>query len=243
MEFLLGRLLRDALLNVGGTESSEAMFRHLGLSLSEVEEREHEAGLGNGGLGRLAGCFFDSSATLGLPVTGYGLRYQYGMFSQCIKDGVQVEEPDFWLRDPYPWEIARAELTQRIKFGGRVEVYQDHRGYQCRRWVGTNDVLAVPYDIPVPGYRNDVVNTLRLRSAQATDEFDLREVMTKRCEPKKQPKTSRWCFTRTTSAKTAKSYGCASSISWYPPAYKTQCVTGSCGKARSMTLPTNTAFS
>ena len=175
MEFLLGRLLRDALLNIGGTESSEAMFRHLGLSLAEVEEREHEAGLGNGGLGRLAACFLDSSATLGLPVTGYGLRYQYGMFRQCIKDGFQVEEPDIWLRDPYPWEIERAELTQRVKFGGRVEVYQDHRGYQCRRWVGTNDVLAVPYDVPVPGYRNDVVNTLRLWSAQATDEFDLGE--------------------------------------------------------------------
>ena len=117
----------------------------------------------------------DSCATLKLPVTGYGIRYEYGIFRQRIEDGRQAEEPDRWLRDGNVWEIARPEYTQRIHFGGRVEQYQDANAAPRCRWVDTQDVLAVPYDVPIPGYRNHHVNTLRLWSSAATDEFDLGE--------------------------------------------------------------------
>ncbi|MCW8844395.1 MAG: glycogen/starch/alpha-glucan phosphorylase, partial [Gammaproteobacteria bacterium] len=153
---------------------TEAM-EQLGLRLEDIYSSEHDAGLGNGGLGRLAACFLDSCATLKLPVMGYGIRYQYGMFHQRLENGHQVEDPDSWLREGYPWEIERHELTLRVKFGGRSESYLDSQGRQRFRWVETHDVLAVPFDIPIPGYRNDFVNTLRLWSAAATDEFDLEE--------------------------------------------------------------------
>src|SRR5690606_6298972 len=129
----------------------------------------------NGGLGRLAACFLDSCATLQLPVRGYGIRYVYGMFRQVIEDGHQVEEPDNWLRDGNPWELERPEFTKRIRFGGRTHVQRDKDGHLRYEWVDTRDVLAVPYDYPIPGYRNDTVNTLRLWSAKATDVFDLGE--------------------------------------------------------------------
>ncbi|MBT8071878.1 MAG: glycogen/starch/alpha-glucan phosphorylase, partial [Gammaproteobacteria bacterium] len=175
LEFLMGRLLRNALLNLGITdEASEALDR-LGVNLEDVHEQEHDAGLGNGGLGRLAACFLDSCATLGLPVTGYGIRYRFGMFHQRLENGYQVEEPDSWLREGYPWEIERIERRQTIKFGGKVKRFKDSMGRVHIDWIDTHDVLAIPYDIPIPGYRNDVVNTLRLWSAAATDEFDLEE--------------------------------------------------------------------
>ncbi|MCB1739331.1 MAG: glycogen/starch/alpha-glucan phosphorylase [Gammaproteobacteria bacterium] len=175
LEFLLGRGLRNALLNLDMEQScDQALARH-DLSLAELEDHEPDAGLGNGGLGRLAACFLDSCATLGLPVVGYGIRYQYGMFRQRIVDGEQQEEPDHWLRDGHPWELERPERTQRISFGGRTEQFKDERGHLRVRWVDTHDVLAVPYDVPIPGYRNDRVNTLRLWSSAATDEFDLDE--------------------------------------------------------------------
>ncbi|MDX1653673.1 MAG: glycogen/starch/alpha-glucan phosphorylase, partial [Candidatus Competibacteraceae bacterium] len=132
-------------------------------------------GLGNGGLGRLAACFLDSCATLRLPVMGYGIRYDYGMFRQVIDDGHQVEEPDHWLRDGNPWELERPEFTRRIRYAGRSEFYRGHDNSLKVRWVDTQDVLAVPFDLPVPGYRNDTVLTLRLWKAAATDEFDLGE--------------------------------------------------------------------
>jgi starch phosphorylase len=147
----------------------------LGIELEEIAENELDAGLGNGGLGRLAACFLDSCATLQLPVLGYGIRYEYGMFRQHIENGNQVEEPDHWLRDGNPWELERPEFTQRVRYGGRTEHYQNHSRKLCVRWVGTHNVLAVPYDVPVPGYRNGTVNTLRLWHAAATDEFDLGE--------------------------------------------------------------------
>ncbi|MBT6273965.1 MAG: glycogen/starch/alpha-glucan phosphorylase [Chromatiales bacterium] len=175
MEFLLGRMLHNALVNLDAVESADKALSRLGLALSDVEDLEQDAGLGNGGLGRLAACFLDSAATLGLPVTGYGLRYHYGMFKQRLQDGYQVEEPDAWLRDGHPWELERAELTQRVQFGGRSEFYVDDRGESRTRWVSTHDVLAIPYDLPVPGYANNTVNTLRLWSAHATDAFDLDE--------------------------------------------------------------------
>jgi starch phosphorylase len=175
LEFLMGRLLRNALLNLGiEKETSEALNR-LGLELEDVYDRELDAGLGNGGLGRLAACFLDSCATLALPVVGYGIRYRYGMFHQRIDNGYQVEEPDPWLRAGFPWEVERYEFRQTIKFGGRTSTYKDTRGRTRFEWTDTHDVLAIPYDVPVPGYRNDVVNTLRLWSAAATDEFDLEE--------------------------------------------------------------------
>ncbi len=175
MEFLIGRSLGNAMLNLGLTDAvSQALF-DMGLKLEELVEEEQDAGLGNGGLGRLAACFMDSCATLQLPVTGYGLRYEYGMFRQSIADGYQVEEPDHWLRNGHPWELERPEWTVRVRFGGRTEFFRSRDGRDRVRWLDTNDVLAVPYDVPVPGYKNGTVNTLRLWKAAATDEFDLRE--------------------------------------------------------------------
>ena len=175
LEFLMGRLLRNALLNLGiEKETSQALDR-LGLQLEDVCEREKDAGLGNGGLGRLAACFLDSCATLALPVMGYGIRYHYGMFHQRIRNGHQVEEPDTWLREGFPWEIERIEFAQTVKFGGRSVVHKDQDGREKHLWLDTHDVLAIPFDIPIPGYKNDIVNTLRLWSAAATSEFDLEE--------------------------------------------------------------------
>ncbi len=175
LEFLMGRLLRNALLSLGITEQAGEALHRLGVELEDLHEQEKDAGLGNGGLGRLAACFLDSCATLGLPVTGYGIRYRVGMFHQRLENGHQVEEPDVWLREGYPWEIERIERARTIKFGGRVERFKDSQGHVHLDWLDTHDVLAIPYDIPIPGYRNDVVNTLRLWSAAATDEFDLEE--------------------------------------------------------------------
>jgi starch phosphorylase len=173
LEFLMGRALGNAMLNLGITDTVTGVLYDYGIELEEVADAEHDAGLGNGGLGRLAACFLDSCATLQLPVLGYGLRYEYGMFRQELINGYQLEEPDHWLRDGNPWELERPEFTQRIHFGGRTEFYDDDRGERRVRWVATHDVLAVPYDIPIPGYGNDTVNSLRLWKATSTDEFDL----------------------------------------------------------------------
>jgi len=174
LEFLMGRLLRNALLSLDIEDETAEALNRLGLNLEDVYEREKDAGLGNGGLGRLAACFLDSCATLALPVVGYGIRYQYGMFHQRLENGHQVEYPDSWLREGFPWEIERVEYTQTVHFGGRSNSYTE-KGVTHYQWVDTHDVLAIPYDIPVPGYQNDIVNTLRLWSASATDGFDLEE--------------------------------------------------------------------
>jgi starch phosphorylase len=175
LEFLMGRTLGNAMLNLGITDTASQAMKELGIKLEDLSEAEIDAGLGNGGLGRLAACFLDSCATLQLPVMGYGIRYEYGMFRQRIVDGRQIEEPDHWLRDGNPWEQERPEFTQNIRFGGRCEHYRAESGEQRVRWVESRDVLAVPYDIPIPGYRNGTVNTLRLWKAAATDAFDLGE--------------------------------------------------------------------
>jgi starch phosphorylase len=175
LEFLMGRALSNAMLNLGVTDAVTRVLYDYGIRLEEIEAAEHDAGLGNGGLGRLAACFLDSCATLQLPVLGYGLRYEYGMFRQELVNGYQIEEPDHWLRDGNPWELERPEYTQRIQFGGHTEFYKAENGDLRVRWINTHDVLAVPYDIPVPGYRNNTVNSLRLWKATATDEFDLDE--------------------------------------------------------------------
>jgi glycogen phosphorylase len=175
LEFLMGRALGNALLNLDLDAATAQAMQVLGLDLEEVRELESDAGLGNGGLGRLAACFLDSCATLQFPVTGYGIRYEYGMFRQKIDHGRQLEEPDHWLRNGNPWEIERPEYAVRVKFGGRSEFYADAAGCPHVRWLDTQDVLAVPYDMPIPGYRNGTVNTLRLWKAAATEEFNLDE--------------------------------------------------------------------
>mgnify|MGYP001827793628 FL=1 len=173
LEFLIGRSLGNHLLNLDLQEPVNQALNDFAMTLEDIREAEPDAGLGNGGLGRLAACFLDSCATLRLPVKGYGLRYEYGMFHQHIENGYQIEDPDHWMRDGHPWEVERPEYTQTVRFGGRTEHYKDARGRPHARWVDTCDILAVPYDVPVSGYRNNIVNTLRLWSASATDEFNL----------------------------------------------------------------------
>jgi starch phosphorylase len=174
LEFLMGRALGNALINLGlGGATAEAVAE-LGYDLEVLEEREPDAGLGNGGLGRLAACYLDSMATLEIPGYGYGIRYEHGIFRQRIDaDGRQVEMPDNWLRDDNPWEIARPDRTYPVKFYGRVVGEKDSEGRVHFSWVDTSDVLAMAYDTPIPGYCNHTVNTLRLWAAKATEEFDL----------------------------------------------------------------------
>lgn len=175
MEFLLGRALRNAMLNLGIEDPMHQSLDELGLDLEELADWEPDAGLGNGGLGRLAACFLDSCATLQLPVMGYGIRYEYGMFRQEIVNGHQAEEPEHWLRNGHVWELERPELTVRVKFGGRTEYCNASGRAGQVVWIDTDDVLAIPFDVPVPGYRNGTVNTLRLWKSAATDEFKLGE--------------------------------------------------------------------
>jgi len=175
LEFLMGRALNNAILNLDVDPDVAKALGKLGVEMEALVEREHDAGLGNGGLGRLAACFLDSCATLQLPVMGYGIRYEYGMFRQKIENGNQLEEPDHWLRDGNPWEIERPECAIRVKFGGHTEYITDQSGRMQVRWVDTRDVMAMPHDMPIPGYRNGTVNTLRLWRAEATEEFDLSE--------------------------------------------------------------------
>jgi starch phosphorylase len=174
LEFLMGRTLGNSLENLGLVEPCHKAVSDLGYDLEGLREAEWDAGLGNGGLGRLAACFLDSLATLGLPSYGYGLRYDYGIFHQRIVGGAQVETPDGWLRYGNPWEIARTGDQFPIKFYGRVHQHTNDAGRLTTQWLDTEDVMAVPYDTPIPGYRNATVNTLRLWSAKATEEFDLR---------------------------------------------------------------------
>ena len=171
LEFLIGRLLGNNVINLKlDRECSEAL-KNYGLDWNSLRDFEVDAGLGNGGLGRLAACFLDSMSTLDLAGMGYGLRYDYGIFRQRIVDGQQVEEPDHWLKDGYPWEFARPEYSQTVQFGGRVE-YSEDGGKGRWTWKGAEVVQGVPYDLPIIGYGH-AVNTLRLWSAKAVDEFDL----------------------------------------------------------------------
>ncbi len=175
LEFLIGRSLGNNLLNMDLEPSVKEALLNYCTNLEEVTDEEPDAGLGNGGLGRLAACFMDSCATLNLPVVGYGIRYEYGMFRQHIENGYQVEDPDHWLLNGNPWEVERAEYVQRIQFGGYTESYVDYAGQHRMRWVSCDDVLAIPFDMPISGYQNHSVNTLRLWKAAATHEFNLEE--------------------------------------------------------------------
>ncbi|MCL2219363.1 MAG: glycogen/starch/alpha-glucan phosphorylase [Chitinispirillia bacterium] len=173
MEFLMGRLLGDTMMNLKMTDISEEAVRELGLNWEELIDQEHDAGLGNGGLGRLAACYLDSMASLKLPSMGYGIRYDFGIFNQKIVNGFQHEMPEQWLQSINPWEIERAEYKVNVKFYGRTMQYQEQGGRNCVNWVDTENVIAMPYDIPVPGYGVNNVNTLRLWSARSADEFNL----------------------------------------------------------------------
>ena len=173
LEYLMGRALGDTMINLGLFEAYRDVLQALNLDVRDLMEAEPDPGLGNGGLGRLAACFLDSMATLALPAYGYGIRYEFGIFDQLIRDGYQVERPDAWLRYGNPWEIARPEYTTTVRFGGRIEWGHAEGGELRARWVDATKVLGVPYDTPIAGYGNDTVNTLRLWSARASEEFDL----------------------------------------------------------------------
>ena len=173
MEYLIGRLLVNTLINLGEYELSYDMLKEFGYKLEDIAELEPDMGLGNGGLGRLAACFMDSLATQAYPAYGYGIRYEFGIFKQSIIQGYQVEEADRWLKKGCPWEIQRPELTYRVRFGGEVVTETLPDGKILYYWLNTDDVMAVAWDIPIPGYKVDNVNNLRLWQATATDEFDL----------------------------------------------------------------------
>ncbi len=171
-EFLLGPHLMNGLLNLNLTENCAAALDSLGVSLESLAESEPEPGLGNGGLGRLAACYMDSMATLGVPAIGYGLRYEFGIFRQEIRDGWQVEHSDKWLQYGNPWEMPVSDASCQVQFGGRTEAYTDDKGMLRRRWIPNQVVMGVPYDTPIPGFRNTIVNRLRLWKAEAPDSFD-----------------------------------------------------------------------
>jgi glycogen phosphorylase len=173
LEFLMGRTLGNAILNLDIEKEVSEALSDMGLSLEELRDIEVDAGLGNGGLGRLAACFIDSMATLGLPATGMGIRYEYGMFNQTIQNGQQVEKPDNWLKYSNPWEIARPAYQVKVPLYGFVSHYRDQNGKERARWETKDYVIALPYDTPVPGYKNDTVNSLRLWSAKSAEEFGL----------------------------------------------------------------------
>ncbi|HET7435223.1 MAG TPA: glycogen/starch/alpha-glucan phosphorylase [Thermoanaerobaculia bacterium] len=173
LEFLLGRLLLNNMINLGAEPAYRDAMKRLGIDLEEVAGREADAGLGNGGLGRLAACFLDSASTLALPFYGYGIRYEYGIFRQRIVDGMQTEAPDSWLRYGNPWEVARPDVLFPVKFYGRAEYYTDENGASRVRWIDAQEVYAMAYDMAIPGYKNDVVNSLRLWAAKSSREFDL----------------------------------------------------------------------
>ena len=175
LEYLMGRLLGNSLINMDYYEECSKILKEDGYSLEEIREFEHDMGLGNGGLGRLASCYLDSMATLELPAFGYGIRYEYGIFKQAIENGYQAEYPDSWLQNGNPWDILRRDLEYRVKFYGKsVEELKPDGTYKFN-WTDTEDVLAVGYDIPVPGYKNNTVNNLRLWQAKACSDFSFKE--------------------------------------------------------------------
>ncbi|MBR5897740.1 MAG: glycogen/starch/alpha-glucan phosphorylase, partial [Lachnospiraceae bacterium] len=165
MEFLMGRALGNNLINMKAYKEAAAALEELGVNIDIVEDEEPDAALGNGGLGRLAACFLDSLATLGYPAYGCGIRYRYGMFKQVIRDGYQVEVPDNWLKDGNPFELRRPEYAKEVRFGGYVNVRTDENGRNNYYQEGYQAVKAVPYDLPIVGYGNGIVNTLRIWDA------------------------------------------------------------------------------
>ncbi len=174
-EFLMGPQLANNLINLGLYDLMNRALQETGLDIEEIINHEVEPGLGNGGLGRLAACYLDSLATLQVPAIGYGIRYEYGMFNQEIIDGWQRESSDRWLHQGNPWEIKKPDVTYHVKFGGHTEFYTDEQGHVRVRWIPGRVVNGVAYDTPVPGYRVNTVNFLRLWSAVAPQSFDFED--------------------------------------------------------------------
>jgi glycogen phosphorylase len=174
LEYLIGRAMGNNVINMRLEDEVRGAMEEMGYNYEELVEQEVDAGLGNGGLGRLAACFLDSMATMQLPAYGYGLRYDYGIFRQEIENGEQVEQPDDWLRWENPWEIERSSLAVEVNFGGRIETSTIRRR-NVFRWVDTQSVIGIPYDMPIVGYGGNTVNTLRLWSAKAAEEFDFQD--------------------------------------------------------------------
>ncbi|PKL25693.1 MAG: glycogen phosphorylase [Spirochaetae bacterium HGW-Spirochaetae-2] len=174
LEFLMGRAMTNNVINLGLEQEVKAALSDLGYSYEELADVEPDAGLGNGGLGRLAACFLDSLATLDIPSYGYGIRYNYGIFKQQVRNGWQTEQPDNWLRHGNPWEIPREDITCNVGFGGEVKVIREG-GRDQYKWLCADQVQGIAYDMPIIGYGGRSVNTLRLWSAKATDEFDFQE--------------------------------------------------------------------
>ncbi len=173
LEFLMGRSMQNAADNLGVEEVAKESVRKVGIELEDAYEQEFDAGLGNGGLGRLAACFLDSMATMNIPGQGYGIRYEYGIFNQGIKDGWQIESPDCWLFRGNPWETQRLDQMVQVKFYGRTKSYLDKEGRLKTEWIDTKDIMAVPYDNFIPGYDTETVNKLVLWSAKSTEQFNL----------------------------------------------------------------------
>lgn len=173
MEFLMGRALGNNIINMGANKIIKEALDELGIDLNVIEDQEPDPALGNGGLGRLAACFLDSLSTLGYPAYGCGIRYKYGMFEQKIENGFQVEVPDNWLKDGNPFEMKRSDYAVEVKFGGYVRITKDNNGREKFVQENYQSVLAVPYDLPIVGYSNNVVNTLRIWDAEAIDNFNL----------------------------------------------------------------------
>jgi glycogen/starch/alpha-glucan phosphorylases len=174
LEFLMGRALTNNIINLGLDKQVKKALEELGYSLEELMEMEPDAGLGNGGLGRLAACFLDSLATLEYPAYGYGIRYNYGIFKQQVRNGWQVELPDNWLRNGNPWEIKRPDLTYRVYFGGKVNLIREN-GRDIFKWIPDEQINGIAYDTPIVGYGGKTVNTLRLWSAESPEEFSFQE--------------------------------------------------------------------
>ncbi len=175
MEYMMGRLLGNALINMDFYNECYEILKEDGYSLEEIREFEHDMGLGNGGLGRLAACYLDSMSTLELPAFGYGIRYEYGIFDQAIENGFQVEYPDNWLQSGNPWDIPRRDLQFKVKFYGKTKRTQNPDGTYSFDWIETEDVLALAYDVPVPGFKNNTVNNLRLWQAKAGKDFSFKD--------------------------------------------------------------------
>ncbi len=172
-EFLIGPQLSNNLLNLGITKEAEVALKRFGIdSLSQILEVEEEPGLGNGGLGRLAACYMESLASLQVPAVGYGIRYEFGIFNQLIRDGWQVEVTDKWLKGGWPWELPQPDESCFVGFGGRTESYRDDKGNYRSRWIPYEHAIGVPHDVPVLGYRVNTCDRLRLWRADATESFD-----------------------------------------------------------------------
>ena len=219
MEFLIGRTLSNAMLSLGIYEDVQGALEAMGLNLEELIDEENDPGLGNGGLGRLAACFLDSLATLGLPGRGYGIRYDYGMFKQNIVNGSQKESPDYWLEYGNPWEFKRHNTRYKVRFGGRIQ----QEGKKTR-WIETEEILGVAYDQIIPGYDTDATNTLRLWSkpvAKLTSVNSTRVTTSRQWKIKTTPRTYLAYCIRMTPPTPGVSCACVRNTSWFPRPFRT----------------------